>query len=63
MGRVPRFASILKKVVESEEELYSLIEKAVTFYRGNGQKKERFGHMIDRIGLDKVKEEILGKAL
>ena len=63
MGRVPRFASILKKVVESEEELYSLIENAVTFYRGNGQKKERFGHMIDRIGLDKVKEEILGKAL
>ncbi len=63
MGRIPRFASILKKVIESEEELYLLIEKAVTFYRGNGKSKERFGHMIDRIGIDTVKEGILVKAL
>jgi len=63
MGRVPRFASILKKVIESEDELFLLVENAVAFYRENGQKKERFGHMIDRIGLDRVKKEILGKAL
>jgi anaerobic sulfite reductase subunit C len=61
MGRIPRFASVLKKMVESEEELYQLIEKAITCYRNNGRKKERFGHMIDRIGLEKVKEELLGK--
>ncbi len=60
MGRVPRFASILKKIVESEEELFMLIEKAMTFYRNNARTKERFGHMIDRIGLEKVKNEILG---
>ena len=61
MGRVPRFASILKKMVESEEELYQLIEKSLTVYRDKARTKERFGHMIDRIGLETVKEEILGK--
>ncbi|MEI8185309.1 MAG: 4Fe-4S binding protein [Chlorobiaceae bacterium] len=61
MGRIPRFASILKRVVESEDELYQLIDKAVAYYREHGRKKERFGHCIDRIGLEKVKEELLGK--
>ena len=62
MGRVPRFASILKKVVESEEELFLLVEKAVAYYREHGRKKERFGHMIDRIGLERVKSDILAEA-
>ena len=53
----------LKKIVETDEELYQLIDKAVTCYRENGRKKERFGHMIDRIGIDTVKEGILVKAL
>ncbi|NTU45379.1 MAG: 4Fe-4S binding protein [Chlorobiaceae bacterium] len=61
MGRVPRFASVLKKMVESEEELYLLIDKSIALYREKGRKKERFGHMIDRIGLEAVKEELLGK--
>ncbi len=60
MGKIPRFATVLKKLVESEEELYDLIQKALTCHRKHGQKKERFGHMIDRIGIDKVSEEILG---
>ena len=61
MGRIPRFASVLKKLVETEDELYQLIDKAVTYYKENGRKKERFGHMIDRIGLENVKEALLGK--
>jgi len=60
MGRIPRFASILKRLVESEEELFLLIEKAVSVYRDHAHTKERFGHMIDRIGLEKIKDEILG---
>lgn len=60
MGRIPRFASLLKKLVESEEELYLLIEKALAVYRESAVKKERFGHMIDRIGIEKVREKILG---
>jgi dissimilatory sulfite reductase (desulfoviridin) alpha/beta subunit len=60
MGKIPRFATVLKRVVESEEELYDLTQKALTCFRNNGRKKERFGHMIDRIGIEKVREEILG---
>ncbi|NTV05621.1 MAG: 4Fe-4S dicluster domain-containing protein [Chlorobiaceae bacterium] len=60
MGKIPRFATVLKKLVESEEELYDLTRKALTCFRNNGRKKERFGHMIDRIGIEKVREEILG---
>ena len=62
MGRIPRFASILKKMVETEDELYLLIEKTVQVYKDNAQKKERFGHMINRIGLENVKEEIFGNS-
>jgi NAD(P)H-nitrite reductase large subunit len=61
MGRIPRFASVLKKMVVTDEELYLLIEKAIALYRKKGGKKERFGHMIDRIGLENVREELLGK--
>ena len=59
MGKIPRFASVLKKFIASEPELYELAERSIAYYRKHGRKKERFGHMIDRIGLDLVKEEIL----
>jgi dissimilatory sulfite reductase (desulfoviridin) alpha/beta subunit len=62
MGRIPRFASVLKRIVESEQEVYALVDAAVECYRERGIKKERFGHMIDRIGLKKIKEEIFVKA-
>ena len=62
MGKIPRFASLLKKQVEGEAELYDLIDKALSCYRKHGRKKERFGHMIDRIGLQAVKDEILGES-
>ncbi len=62
MGKIPRFATILKRIEENEENLYLLIEKAFTCYRTHGRKKERFGHMIDRIGVEKVREEILGES-
>ena len=61
MGRIPRFASVLKKIAVTEEELYLLIERAIALYREKGRKKERFGHMIDRIGLETVRGELLGQ--
>ena len=62
MGRIPRFASVLKKIVECEEEVYALVDAAIECYRKTGLKKERFGHMIDRIGLENIKEEIFDRA-
>lgn len=62
MGKTPRFASLLKKVVDNEEELYGLVDRALACYRKHGKKRERFGHMIDRIGLEIVRAEILGES-
>lgn len=59
MGKIPRLGTKLKKLIETDSELYGLIDKVVRYYQANGRKRERFGHMIDRIGADKVKEEIL----
>ncbi|WP_138204139.1 4Fe-4S binding protein [Haloimpatiens lingqiaonensis] len=43
----------------SKDEVMSILEKSILFYKENGNKKERFGDMIDRIGKSKV-EEALG---
>ncbi len=59
MGKIPRLASKLGGLIENSKELYRLIDKAIEYYRANGRKRERFGHMIDRIGLEKVREELL----
>jgi dissimilatory sulfite reductase (desulfoviridin) alpha/beta subunit len=40
--------------IYSENEAMDIIGKAIRVYRDNGNKKERFGDMIDRIGLDTV---------
>jgi dissimilatory sulfite reductase (desulfoviridin) alpha/beta subunit len=59
MGKIPRLASRLPGLMETKGRLYGLIDRAIAYYRDNGRKKERFGHMIDRIGLEKVKKEIM----
>jgi dissimilatory sulfite reductase (desulfoviridin) alpha/beta subunit len=59
MGKIPRLGTILKKLIVSKEELHALVEKSLRYYQRNGRKKERFGHMIDRLGFAKVNEEIV----
>ncbi len=59
MGKIPRLATRLGDLVESEERLYELVKNTVEYYRRTGRKKERFGHTIDRIGPEIVKEAIL----
>ncbi len=59
MGKIPRLATLLKRPIPDKEELYRLIESSLRYYQKHGRKKERFGHMIDRIGVEKVKEDIL----
>lgn len=59
MGKVPRLGTKLKKLIESEDELYETIEKVIRYYQQHGRKRERFGHMIERLGEDKVKEDLL----
>lgn len=59
MGKIPRLGTRLKDLIEDKKELYRLVDSALKYYQKNGRKKERFGHMMDRISVDKVKEEIL----
>lgn len=59
MGKIPRLGTRLTGLIESDEELYRMIEKIVAYYRAHGRKRERFGHMIDRLGLERVKEDLL----
>ncbi len=58
MGKWPRFATRLPGIL-GKDDLLSLIDRAIGYYKANGRKNERFGHAIDRIGVDAVLEEIL----
>jgi dissimilatory sulfite reductase (desulfoviridin) alpha/beta subunit len=52
MGKTPRFATRSPGLIATKERLYALIEKAIEYYRANGRRKERFGHTLDRMGLE-----------
>ncbi len=54
----PRLADILIEGLETEEAL-SLIDTFVTYYKENAKKHERVGKMIDRIGLDVIKNAVV----
>lgn len=55
----PRLADILTQNVPQEEVL-PLVEKIIAYYQATARKYERIGPMIDRIGFDKVKQDLLG---
>ena len=46
--------------VFSEQEVHDLIEKAILLFREQGVTGERFGRTIDRVGVDKFIEMLLG---
>ena len=59
MGKLPRLGTKLGGLIQDEEELYRMVEAIVAYYRQYGRKRERFGHMIDRLGVEQVKEALL----
>ena len=58
LGKKPRLGTRAKELIETKEELLGHVERAFKFYLAHGKKKERFGHTLDRIGLDKAFSEI-----
>jgi anaerobic sulfite reductase subunit C len=54
MGKKPRLGTKAKVLIESKDELTRYIKKAFDYYCAQGRKKERFGHTLDRIGVDKA---------
>ena len=57
-GIKPRLADVLIENVPQDEVL-PLIDKVVNYYKENGKNYERLGTMIQRLGLDTIKQAIL----
>jgi len=55
VGKFPRFADRLPEPVFGEERLLEVVDRILTFYREYGQKRERFGDTIDRVGLETLR--------
>jgi len=73
-GKTQRMGTLLSRVY-SADEIPTVIEKVMLWYKENGYVKERLGATVDRLGADALeaalatndlldrKDEILGKAL
>lgn len=58
-GIRPRLGDVLAENV-SQAEVLPLAEKIIAYYQTNAKSYERMGKMIARLGLEKVKQDILG---
>lgn len=58
-GVKARIADVLQEHVPVESVL-ALVDKVVLYYKANGKNYERMGNMIERLGIEKVKHDILG---
>ena len=58
IGRKPRLGATMKTRFK-EDELLDVIDAVLTFYKNNANEKERFPRVIERLGMEKVEEEIL----
>jgi NAD(P)H-nitrite reductase large subunit len=54
----PRLADVLTEGLDTGAAL-DMVKRIMDFYRENGKKHERIGKMIDRIGLDALKNAVL----
>ena len=52
-------AMTISKIFTSEEEVLNMVEKAILYFKENGQAGERFSDTIQRIGFDVVEKELL----
>lgn len=57
-GFYPRSADILIRDI-TEDEAYNFVKRILEYYNENGQMGEKLGHFIDRIGIEKFREDIL----
>ncbi len=59
LGKRPRLGTPLAAPVATEAEALALVDRALGFYKENGQPRERFGHLIERLGEEFVKHSII----
>jgi dissimilatory sulfite reductase (desulfoviridin) alpha/beta subunit len=58
MGRKPRHGIKILELV-SEEQLFSIMEKTIDYYRKEGLDGERLGELFDRFGIERYKQGII----
>lgn len=58
-GVKPRLGDKIASQLEPDQVL-KLVDKIINWYKENGKRNERIGELIDRIGLDKFKQEVIG---
>jgi dissimilatory sulfite reductase (desulfoviridin) alpha/beta subunit/TusA-related sulfurtransferase len=61
LGKKPRLGTKAKELIESKAELLEYVDRAFKFFLAHGKKKERFGHALDRIGIDTAFAEIFAE--
>ena len=60
-GKKTAIGKPLSKIFTSEEEVLSVVERAICLFRDEGIKGERFADTIERLGFDYVEEKLLQK--
>jgi len=58
-GAHPRLGDVLVEAARDEEEVLSVIDRIVTWYRSSGR-EIRLGKIIQKLGIEKFREEVLG---
>jgi len=58
MGKFPAIGIKAFDFIETEEEVFRIIDETLKFYIDCGNKGERFRETLDRVGLDKYKEVV-----
>ncbi len=57
--RRPDTARSVGHCITDEQELFQRVDDLVEYYRAHGRPKERLGHMMERLGEERVIREIL----
>ena len=58
-GKKTAHGRALDKIFTSEEEVMDVVERAILFFRDEGQSGERFADTVARLGFDYVQEKLL----
>ena len=58
MGKFPKLGVKVFDFIETKQKVMDIIKQTLEFYKKHGHKGERFGNTLDRVGVDKYKEEV-----
>jgi dissimilatory sulfite reductase (desulfoviridin) alpha/beta subunit len=58
MGRHPRLGEKIAEFVDEEQGM-RIVQRCVDFYRQRGNRRERFGDLIRRVGMDEFRAAVL----